>query len=121
MQEIGSGGKQLTKGKTMIHSVRGRVSQTPRSRPKSFLWRQCRTPFVKFCKIEGELQVPDAILDHMTTFICKAGQWCSSQVYSREKCNKAARQRGTWHTGVSVPMIGRNRQLVTDEPVEFEK
>ena len=25
------------------------------------------------------------------------------------------------HTGVSVPMIGRNRQLVTDEPVEFEK
>ena len=68
MQETGSGGKQLTKGKTVIHSVRGRVSQTPQSRPKSFLWRQCRTPFVKFCKIEGELQVPDAILDHMTTF-----------------------------------------------------
>ena len=38
------------KGKTMIHSVRGCVSQTPRSRPKSFLWRQCRTPFVTFCK-----------------------------------------------------------------------
>lgn len=54
------------KGKTMIHSVRGRVSQTPRSRPKSFLWRQCRTPFVTFCKIEGELLVPDAVL-HMTT------------------------------------------------------
>lgn len=35
-------------GKSMIHSVRGRVSQTPQSRPQSFLWRQCRTPFVEF-------------------------------------------------------------------------
>lgn len=48
MQKIGSGGKRLKKGKSMIHSVRGRVSQTPQSRPQSFLWRQCRTPFVEF-------------------------------------------------------------------------
>lgn len=94
MQKIGSGGKQLKKGK-LWSILLGVVSVKLLGQGPNL---SCGVNVVHhlwhFVKIEGELLVPDVIL-HMTTFICKAGQWCSSQVHSCEKCNKATRQQAT--------------------------